>query len=254
MPSVPMKHSLGLTTLKEQSVLFKAGGQTRTITIPSGKVISQQLIDIVLKVAPADYEIAVVPLLGIQEIIQNNRLRVETSGNQGAGAGSTIAVEYDEGTTIFEQGDKSNEMYVLESGSVSVWVSGTQVATIDKKGTYFGELSILTNLPRSATIVTLEKSRFHVVPGAHLESAVQQNPTMGYKLAMILVDRLIKTNKKVAAESNKAKTMAALAHQLADDLDVFLSKAQNPLIQDLKRQLNHPDLLGDDGLVDRRGF
>lgn len=247
MPSVDIKYSFGLTTLKAQSIQFKADGQLREILIPAGKVISQQLIDLVRKVE-LDFQIVVQPVLGLQEIIETTRTHLEKDKTDVASA--MIKIPYDKDTILFEQGDRSDEIYLLDAGSVAVWVDGVLVTRIDERGTYIGELSVLTGLPRSATIKTLEPCRFSVIPGARLEAAIRQTPTFGYKLAVMLAQRLKKTTGQAAAADTRAKAAERLVETLSEDFNVFLSQSGNASIADLKRRMKHLDLLDGAGLLD----
>lgn len=54
------------------------------------------------------------------------------------------------GTDIITQGDIGDYFYVVDSGSVSIIVDGTEVGTVARGGS-FGELALLYNCPRSAT-------------------------------------------------------------------------------------------------------
>jgi len=68
---------------------------------------------------------------------------------------ATIAV-YGSGETIVRQGEEGQSMFVVVSGSVSVVLepSRDEVARIHRGG-YFGEMSLLTGEPRSATVVAI---------------------------------------------------------------------------------------------------
>ncbi len=78
MPSVDIKYSFGLTTLKAQSIQFKADGQLREILIPAdlGGNLGSSFIDLVRKVEP-DFQIVVQPVIGLQEIIETTRTHLE---------------------------------------------------------------------------------------------------------------------------------------------------------------------------------
>ena len=52
---------------------------------------------------------------------------------------------------IMNQGDEGDFMYVIESGSYEVSVDGSKVASL-RKGEIFGELALLYQCPRAATI------------------------------------------------------------------------------------------------------
>jgi CRP-like cAMP-binding protein len=63
---------------------------------------------------------------------------------------------YGSGETIVRQGEEGQSMFVILSGSVSVVLgpSRDEVARIQPGG-YFGEMSLLTGEPRSATVVAV---------------------------------------------------------------------------------------------------
>ena len=68
----------------------------------------------------------------------------------------TTEQQYPQGAVIVREGDKSNSMYVIASGSVKVYkdfgaVSEVVLATLGPKN-FFGEMCIVDTLPRCATI------------------------------------------------------------------------------------------------------
>ncbi|HSB35407.1 MAG TPA: cyclic nucleotide-binding domain-containing protein, partial [Thermoanaerobaculia bacterium] len=59
------------------------------------------------------------------------------------------------GTVVFSEGDVGTEMYVVQSGTVEVFKRAGRgeeklLATLEK-GDFFGEMSILEDVPRTAT-------------------------------------------------------------------------------------------------------
>ncbi len=68
-------------------------------------------------------------------------------------ATSAPMVVYGAGETIVRQGEPGQSMFIVADGTVSVMLqAGQQVAQIEAGG-YFGEMSLLTGDPRSATVV-----------------------------------------------------------------------------------------------------
>jgi CRP-like cAMP-binding protein len=59
------------------------------------------------------------------------------------------------GQTVFEQGDMGEYFYMVIRGSVNVAVNGTMMKTIPQGG-FFGEISLIANIPRTATISAAE--------------------------------------------------------------------------------------------------
>lgn len=64
---------------------------------------------------------------------------------------------YKDGDVIIKQGDEADGMYFVEQGNVDIYVKskdGTeQLVNTLARGNYFGELSLLTEKPRAATVI-----------------------------------------------------------------------------------------------------
>jgi len=60
--------------------------------------------------------------------------------------------EVKEGESVIKQGDLGDNLYIIDSGDFNVFVNGKRVAQRGK-GTCFGELALMYNSPRAATVV-----------------------------------------------------------------------------------------------------
>eukprot|EP00931_Biecheleriopsis_adriatica_P097309 TRINITY_DN7107_c0_g1_i2.p1 TRINITY_DN7107_c0_g1~~TRINITY_DN7107_c0_g1_i2.p1 ORF type:complete len:459 (-),score=120.69 TRINITY_DN7107_c0_g1_i2:93-1433(-) len=85
-----------------------------------------------------------------------------------------LDADFAAGEAIITQGDEGLCMFVIQSGSAKVEIDGRERAML-KSGDYFGELSLLRNTPRTATITALTKvqalkitsTAFHKLDLAH---------------------------------------------------------------------------------------
>jgi CRP-like cAMP-binding protein len=66
-----------------------------------------------------------------------------------------VSKDFIEGEVIIKQGDVGDCFYLISSGEVSVQVNHIQVATLEG-GSFFGEMSLLSNERRSATVSALK--------------------------------------------------------------------------------------------------
>ena len=67
----------------------------------------------------------------------------------------TDTIDLPAGKTLMREGDNGNEMFVIASGSVGVERGGRQVAKMGP-GEAVGEMALLSEGPRRATVTTLE--------------------------------------------------------------------------------------------------
>ncbi|HET8664881.1 MAG TPA: MFS transporter [Nocardioides sp.] len=65
-------------------------------------------------------------------------------------------VEFAAGDLIVREGDESDRFYVIESGRVQVTAADGHVLREEGPGDYFGEIGLLRDVPRTATITALE--------------------------------------------------------------------------------------------------
>ena len=59
----------------------------------------------------------------------------------------------DEGSIIIQEGDEGNHLYVMESGAIDIVVCNKYIRTLTDSGCAFGEIGLLYNTPRTATVI-----------------------------------------------------------------------------------------------------
>jgi diguanylate cyclase (GGDEF)-like protein len=97
-----------------------------------------------------------------------------------------------EGTAIFKEGDPGEDMFVLLSGELNAYKTqsdGTQRWMFKvPPGNFFGEMSIIANEPRSATIVAKISSDVMVLQGIDFYRIVFEYPMIGVKMLKAIGD------------------------------------------------------------------
>lgn len=108
---------------------------------------------------------------------------------------------YSKGQKIFNEGDESREAFILRSGSVEVFIgSGKDRRSLDIITTnqMFGEMGLIGNTARTATVQCLEDTVVTVIDRKLIEAKVDEmDPYIRY-LMQSLIDRLTRTSKKTA--------------------------------------------------------
>lgn len=95
---------------------------------------------------------------------------------------------YERDAVLIDEGGWSGRLFVLMEGEVEVLRGGTKVATISDAGAVFGEMSVLLDLPHTATI----RARTPVVVRAPEDATtfLRQHPEIAFYLARLLARRL----------------------------------------------------------------
>src|SRR6476659_2941865 len=92
------------------------------------------------------------------------RKQLMKSALERAGAGRKTAIPA--GTVLLSEGTKSGRLYVLAEGTVEVVRGDVQVAVVSEPGSFFGEMSVLLDLPHTATVRTLSPATVHAFDDA----------------------------------------------------------------------------------------
>jgi LmbE family N-acetylglucosaminyl deacetylase len=98
------------------------------------------------------------------------------------------------GNYICRQGDLGDELYVVYRGEVEVVRQSEgqqdQVVFVAREGDSLGEMAVLGNIPRTASLRARGNVQLLVIEGPHFLSLLRQNPDMSIQLIQLLVKRL----------------------------------------------------------------
>ena len=104
------------------------------------------------------------------------------------------------GFEIIRQGDSWDSFYVIISGRVSVKVKkGGKLVKIAElgKGEFFGEMALLVNQPRTATITSEETSELLVLKKPEFDNILMKHAERARKIRTAFAERMAKNKKGV---------------------------------------------------------
>lgn len=137
-------------------------------------------------------------------------------------SGQGAVKSFQKHTVIVSEGDETDSLYVILSGRVKIFVadeSGKEVILgTQGPGEYFGEM-VLDGGSRSASVMTLESSRFIVVPKRKVRDFLRGQPDF----AVRLIEKLIRRSRSLTASVKNLALMdvygrvARLLLELAED-------------------------------------
>ena len=100
-------------------------------------------------------------------------------------------VHFDSGETIIPEGARLGKLFVLIEGQIEVIRKDTQVTHVDEPGSVFGEMSVLLDMPHSATVKALSDVDAYVIEEAL--TFLESNSDVAIHLATLLARRLYYT-------------------------------------------------------------
>ena len=114
----------------------------------------------------------------------------------------TREATYLRGEVIMREGDPGGELYLLLEGTRAVWKNhGTPRATLLSTiaaVSYFGEMAILDDEPRSATVVAVERARLLSLDGRSLKELSTRCRRSRSRSSAVLTSRVRAAEKRLA--------------------------------------------------------
>lgn len=104
-------------------------------------------------------------------------------------AGLVEEVAVPKGTKIVEQGGPGREAFAIIDGTADVKRDGMKLATLGP-GTVFGEMSLLDQEPRSATVSANTDMRLYSIDARAFSKLLDQHPAVARKILRVMAQRI----------------------------------------------------------------
>ncbi len=116
-------------------------------------------------------------------------------------------VNYQAGETIFHEHDHGDALYVLEEGSVRIWVTDEDVQEVTlselKPGAFFGELAVLDRGERSTNATAITDIHLHRLSSDDFQKFLMEHPDCAIDVICEIGARMRQTNQLVSQRASR---------------------------------------------------
>jgi len=139
-------------------------------------------------------------------------------------------VDFKSGETIFNEHDRGDSLYVVETGSVRIWVVDEDVNEVTlaelKPGDFFGELAVLDRGERSSSATAVTDIHLHRLSSDDFQEFLIQHPEAAVDVLCEISARMRQTNQivtqRVARNVNvEMERQYTLGERIADRVASF---------------------------------
>jgi CRP/FNR family cyclic AMP-dependent transcriptional regulator len=106
----------------------------------------------------------------------------------------TVTKTFPAHTVILREGDKSDSLYIILYGKVKVYANDEKgdevIFTIQGVGDFFGEMALLDETPRSASVMTMEPTRVSIMTKSAFKTCLADHPDIAFNLIRALTQRV----------------------------------------------------------------
>jgi CRP-like cAMP-binding protein len=127
------------------------------------------------------------------------------------------------GQTLLREGEPGDEVMIVLDGEARVAVGGVEVGTI-APGDCVGEMAVLDDAPRSATVISNAPMRVLVVPASRFTELLDVAPLLAARMSGILVHRLRQSQLRWSGLAGDPDVLLAALLELQDSPDLAVAE------------------------------
>ena len=139
-------------------------------------------------------------------------------------------VKFDADETVFNEQAKGDALYVVEEGSVRIWVLDEDVKPVTlaelKPGEFFGELAVLDRGPRSTNATAIVETTLHRLSSDDFQKFLMEHPDVAIDVICEIGARMRQTNVLVSQRATRninveMEERATIGQRVADRVASF---------------------------------
>jgi uncharacterized membrane protein len=116
-------------------------------------------------------------------------------------------INFKAGQTIFNEHDRGDALYVVEEGSVRIWVTDEDLSDVTlaelKPGEFFGELAVLDRGERSSSATAITDTHLHRLSSDDFQKFLMEHPDCAIDVICEIGSRMRQTNLLVSQRASR---------------------------------------------------
>ena len=154
-----------------------------------------------------------------------------------------VTRSFQKNTIIINEGDEANSFFIIIKGAVKVFLSNEEgkeiIINAQGAGDHFGELALLDDAPRSASVITTEKSTIGVIAKEDFHKVLAKNTDLSLNLIRELTRRvrLLSDNVRSLALMDVYGRVAKILLGMAQEEDGIMVINKRPTQQDIANHI-----------------
>lgn len=125
-------------------------------------------------------------------------------------------------TIVFKEGDKGDALYIVKSGKTNILKRNSSgidsvLATLSK-GAVIGDMAIIDEQPRSASVATVQDTTFLIITKDDFRDLLSEMPEISFQILKMTTERLRATNihlKELEASTNQMENVIGVITKIA---------------------------------------
>ena len=154
-----------------------------------------------------------------------------------------VTRSFKKNTIIINEGDEASTFFIIITGAIKVFLSNEEgkeiIINAQGPGDHFGELALLDGAPRSASVITTEKSTIGVISKEDFHNVLSRNTDLALNLIRELTRRVrfLSDNVRTLALMDVYGRIAKVLLGMAQEEDGKMVINNRPTQQDIANHI-----------------